>query len=55
MKHSKKVLTYINDKYKIEHQIVLPNEDSIDELAHLLIIKNSLPLYIEEGKREVFK
>lgn len=50
MTHSKKLCNYSNDKYKIEHQIELPFEDSIDELAHILIIKYNLPLYIEEGK-----
>lgn len=53
MTHSKKICNYVNDKYKIEHHIELPFEDSIDELAHILIIKYNLPLYVEEGKLHI--
>lgn len=38
---------YINDKHAIEHSILIPYDDSVEELAHILIIKNNLPLYVE--------
>lgn len=50
MTHSRKIYHYLNEKYKIEHEIEIPFDDSVDELAHILLIKYKLPLYIEEGK-----
>ncbi|CAH0562518.1 unnamed protein product [Brassicogethes aeneus] len=43
----KKSFIYINDKFSIEKTIVIPFDESVSELAHILIAKHSLPVYIE--------
>ncbi|XP_050315121.1 protein C12orf4 homolog [Anthonomus grandis grandis] len=41
-------IIYINDKYGIEHSLLIPYEDSLEELAHILILKYNLPIYVEK-------
>ncbi|KAJ8926905.1 hypothetical protein NQ314_020757 [Rhamnusium bicolor] len=48
MTHPRKSFIYINDEYAFESHIVIPFEDSVAELAHILIIKHNLPIYVEE-------
>ncbi|CAG9767997.1 unnamed protein product [Ceutorhynchus assimilis] len=52
MKMDQQDFTYINDQHGIELSILIPYEDSIEELAHILIIKHNLPLYIEKELTE---
>ncbi|KAG5893356.1 hypothetical protein JTB14_000121 [Gonioctena quinquepunctata] len=47
MTHPKKTYIYINPEYGIEHNIVIPSEEPVSELVHLLIIKYNLPVYEE--------
>ncbi|KAH1023156.1 hypothetical protein HUJ04_012414 [Dendroctonus ponderosae] len=52
----KRDVTYINHQYVIEYLITVPYDDSIEELAHIIIIKNNLPLYVEkELKKDIKK
>lgn len=45
----KKDFIYINDQHNFEYSILIPFDDSIEELAHIMIVKHNLPLYIETG------
>lgn len=54
MTHSKKTYIYTNCEYGIEHHIIIPFNDYVDELVHILLIKHNLPLHIEEGKHLLF-
>lgn len=45
----KKDFIYINEEHSIEYSLLIPYEESIDELAHILIIQFNLPIYIEQG------
>ncbi|KAL1492654.1 hypothetical protein ABEB36_010880 [Hypothenemus hampei] len=44
----KKDFIYIHDKHGIEYPILIPYDDPIDELAHIILIKNNLPIYKEK-------
>lgn len=49
MNTDKKDFIYVNDRHMIEYSVLIPYDDSIEELVHILLIKNNLPLYIEKG------
>ncbi|XP_076260890.1 FERRY endosomal RAB5 effector complex subunit 3 [Rhynchophorus ferrugineus] len=44
----KKDFIYINEKHGIEYSLLIPYEESVEELAHILIIQFNLPIYIEK-------
>lgn len=48
MSIGKKDFIYINDEHAIEHSILIPVDGSVEELAHILIIRNNIPLYTEK-------
>ncbi|XP_030748676.1 protein C12orf4 homolog [Sitophilus oryzae] len=43
-----KYYLYTNDQHGFEYSILIPYDDSVEELTHILIIKYSLPIYIEK-------
>ncbi|CAH1098659.1 unnamed protein product [Psylliodes chrysocephalus] len=45
--HSKNSYIYVNSEYGFEHNIVIPCEDPISELVHIMILKHNLPIYVE--------
>lgn len=49
MAHLRKSFIYVNSDYGFEYHIVLPFEDSVEELVHIIIIKHNLPIYLETG------
>nr|XP_023013811.1 protein C12orf4 homolog [Leptinotarsa decemlineata] len=48
MPHLKKSYIYINPEFGIEHNIVIPCEEPLSELVHILLTKYNLPVYCEE-------
>ncbi|XP_066152866.1 FERRY endosomal RAB5 effector complex subunit 3 [Euwallacea fornicatus] len=46
---------YINDRHGIEYPILIPYDDPVEELAHIILLKNNLPGYIEKDLEEHLK
>ncbi|XP_018578817.1 protein C12orf4 homolog [Anoplophora glabripennis] len=47
MAHLRKTFIYINSEFAFESHIVIPLEDSVEELVHIMMIKHDLPIYVE--------
>ncbi|RZB40390.1 C12orf4 -like [Asbolus verrucosus] len=48
MSHNQYKFVYLHNNSTIEADITIPFEESVEELAHVLILKNNLPIFVEE-------
>lgn len=51
MSQSRYKFVYLHNDKSVEVDIKIPFEEVVEELAHVLILKNNLPIYIEKGVR----
>ncbi|KAJ8923721.1 hypothetical protein NQ315_010302 [Exocentrus adspersus] len=52
MAHQRQSFIYINTEHSFEAHIVIPFEDSVEELAHILIVRHNLPIHVERELTE---